>query len=97
MNRAGVDMIDSSSLAVRGDLTFYTAQKLLQESQRFIQNLDHVHVNLTRVNHCDSAGLAFLIELKRFAEQNNIRMDFQSLPEQLTALAQVSRIDGMLS
>ena len=78
-------------------LTFATAES---EHQRFLTCLnqaalhDQCRIDLRGVTHCDSAGLALLIEAKRVCNQHQISLEVCDMPDFMRFLAEFSNIDS---
>lgn len=88
----------SDTLAIKGDMTFATAVHLVERSVELLKNYvaDHVVVDLTTVSHCDSAGLAVIIELYRYTAMHNLRLSLINAPSQLVNLAEVSGVGKLV-
>lgn len=56
-----------------------------------------VCIDLSGVSHCDSAGLAFLIEAKRLCDRNGKSLKIQSAPDQVRALAEFCGVQALWS
>ena len=56
-----------------------------------------IEVDLSGVTHADSAGLSLLIEWLRLAKLQGKQLHYVALPVQLSALASISEVDGLLS
>jgi len=55
-----------------------------------------IKLDLNQVTSSDSAGLALLIEWLKFAENKNIKLLFDNIPEQLLALARLGGFEEAL-
>lgn len=88
----------SNTLAIKGDMTFATAVHLVERSVELLKNYsaNQVTVDLTTVSHCDSAGLAVIIELYRFAAMHNLQLALINAPSQLINLAEVSGVGKLV-
>ncbi len=80
------------------ELTFDTVQK---DSQRLLKlfrdnNTTSLHLDLSEVVQCDSAGLALLIEAKRLCKHYNKPLTIEGLPKAISALAEFCGVDAML-
>lgn len=53
-------------------------------------------LDLSAVTHCDSAGLAFLIEAKRLAQVQQKKCCIESMPKSIHALAEFCGVDKIL-
>lgn len=80
-------------------LTFETVQsdnnrllKLLKENKE----ITGIRLDLANVMHCDSTGLALLIETQRLCKQHNKTFFMQNMPESVEALAEFCGIDVIL-
>lgn len=83
---------------VSGELTFghsMSQQKLLQ-SQISQLAADSIKLSLAKVSQCDSAGLALLIELKRFCTGLKKNMLIVDVPESVKNLAQFCELESLL-
>lgn len=81
------------------ELTFDTVQrdnqrllKLLEDSKTISMRLD-----LSDVVHCDSAGLALLIEAKRLCKHYKKKLTIDHMPKAITALAEFCGVEVMLN
>nr|WP_238585892.1 STAS domain-containing protein [Legionella nautarum] len=55
-----------------------------------------LHLDLSEVHHCDSAGLALLIEAKRLTAEQNKTCQIDGMPKAILALAEFCGVDAML-
>jgi phospholipid transport system transporter-binding protein len=81
--------------AVQGDMSFATVSDLLEHGRSLFNGGTEIEVDLSGVNHADSAGLALLIEWLRNAKSRDIKIKYLSMPLQLTALAEISEIKDL--
>jgi phospholipid transport system transporter-binding protein len=82
---------------VSGELSFATVTALLLQSRSIFAGETVVEMELSGVTHADSAGLSLLIEWLRQAKLQGKQLHYRSLPSQLSALANISDVDGLLS
>ncbi len=84
---------------VRGELTFETVPDLLGVSLPSLTDRADtpIDIDLSAVDHVDSAGLALLVRWHRLACAQDRVIRFHHLPQQLTALARVSNLDQLLT
>lgn len=80
------------------ELTFDTAppdskrlQKLLRDNKTTTIRMD-----LGGVVHCDSAGLALIIEAKRLCKQHHKTLEIEGIPKAISALAEFCGVEAML-
>ena len=80
-------------------LTFETVQ---DDSQRFLkmlrsqQDMTGIRFDLSKVTHCDSTGLALLIEAKRLCKQKKISFEMENVSESLGGLAEFCGVETVL-
>ncbi|CEG60550.1 STAS domain-containing protein [Legionella micdadei] len=80
------------------EMTFATVQddcrrlfKFCHESKEAV-----LHLDLSEVLHCDSAGLALLIEARRLCKAQNKTCKIDGMPKAVQALAEFCGVDAML-
>lgn len=78
---------------LQGELTFKTVSHLLTQVNQ--QNSLPAVLDLTDVQHTDSAGVAFLLELLRLSGDKPLA--FHHLPAQMQSIAQVSGVADLLT
>ncbi|WP_347252117.1 STAS domain-containing protein, partial [Legionella sp.] len=80
------------------EMTFATVQSDCQRLLKFChENKEAVlHLDLSEVLHCDSAGLALLIEARRLCKEQNKVCKIDGMPKATQALAEFCGVDGML-
>ena len=96
MSTAGFESLGGGRYRVTGNLGFETVPGLWAESVAGLDESAEPIVDLGRVTHVDSAGLALVIEWIRWARSHGRRLSFIEIPEKLLALARISEIDGFL-
>lgn len=80
-------------------LTFETVQA---DNQRLLKLLEkqnevtEIRFDMSQVGHCDSTGLALLIEAKRLCNQNQISFVMENISESLSGLAMFCGVDTVL-
>jgi phospholipid transport system transporter-binding protein len=77
---------------LQGELTFKTVSYLLVQVNQ--QNKLPAVLDLTEVQHTDSAGVAFLLELLRLSGDQ--QLVFRHVPAQMQSIAQVSGVADLL-
>ena len=81
-------------------LTFETVEvdnKRLLKMLRTHRDITGIRFNLSKVTHCDSTGLALLIEAKRLCKRNKIAFVMDHISETLDGLVQFCGVDTVLS
>ncbi|KTC85601.1 MULTISPECIES: STAS domain-containing protein [Legionella] len=80
------------------EMIFATVQSDCQRMLKFFHNNKEavLHLDLSEVLHCDSAGLALLIEAKRLSAEQNKTCEIDGMPKAIQALAEFCGVDAML-
>lgn len=89
--------LDNNHLIVHGKLTQDTVMYALEQFMALLDHHDAIVVNLAGVTFCDSASLAFLMELLRVSKKRQIQLKICEMPKQLCDLARVSGVDNIFS
>lgn len=92
-----IEASGSGRLEVKGALTFATAAAALSQGQCLIAAASAVTVGLSGVDEADSAGLAVLIEWLALARARSATLRYESVPEQILAVARISDVQGLLT
>ena len=74
-----------------GDMSFQTAEAILRESEKRFASHEVIEVNMSAVQHTDSAGLALLLEWVSQAAQQSREIRFAQIPEKIQAIAVTAR------
>lgn len=80
-------------LVVSGNLNFSSVVPLLQLSLPLFEKKNALHFDFAKVTFANSAGLALLLEWKRYAIKHAKPISFKNLPQQLLSIAVVAGID----
>ena len=85
-------------ILVTGPLTFQTARRVSAAGVAcFVRDgSPAMVVDCAQVSHADSAGLAVLIEWRRWANQHGCQLQFANLPAQISAIAHLSEVAELL-
>lgn len=92
---------DKGNVIVHGQLDRDTSSKNFWETlsngeRSVLQQNKRCCVDLSDVERADSAGLAWLINAVRDAEQNGVSIVLNKMPEKLKKLAKISNADSFL-
>ncbi len=85
-------------LELSGQLDFDTVPGLIERIRRqWRQAADAgvLHVDLTAVEHSNSAGIALLLEIRRLCRQGGRTMRVTGLPDQMQTIMQVYGVQAM--
>jgi len=79
-------------------LTFDTVDSDSQGLLRLLRDSETtaIRLDLGEVEHCDSAGLALLIEAKRLCKQYDKTLTIEGMPKAISALAEFCGVEMML-
>lgn len=85
-----------SKQQIKGQLTRETIPTLNRNVFKSILKNNDCKLDLSLLSKTDTAGLAWLLTLIEYANQNKVTLSFQHLPEDLLKLARLSGVDGFL-
>lgn len=85
-------------LQLVGDLVFSSVSELLKEGRFLLEayQKDKVSINCSKVSRIDSAGIALLIEWKRWCYNHNKECQLVEVPEQAQSLIETYRLQKVL-
>jgi anti-anti-sigma factor len=88
-----IEEVDGT-LTVSGDLDLHQASVFLKEAERHINANSRPRLDLSRVPFLDSAGLATLLALSRFAKEQNksIRVIATGSPRRVLKITGIDRV-----
>ena len=81
---------------VQGDMTFSSVRDLLQRSYELFSTVQELEVDLSRVEHADSAGLALVLEWMAQAAERNAKIVFIGIPEPMISIARLCQVESLL-
>jgi phospholipid transport system transporter-binding protein len=81
---------------IAGDLTFETVAGLRERGTEVLQGNGNVILDLNAVTRADSAGLALMVEWLREARNRETGLHVVNMPDQMLAIARMSKLDGVL-
>ncbi len=86
--------------AIKGILDQNTVPEYWKQRQTFYSTFNSKSsmrvIDLSNVTHCDSAGLAFLINLLKESNEANSTLSFINIPYQLQQLIKLSHLEDIL-
>jgi phospholipid transport system transporter-binding protein len=88
---------DQQVYRIIGELNMSSVPQLLQDMAGFFSTGESKVVDLAEVSRSDSAGLALLLEWLAQARQNNAKLSFKNLPEQMQAIIKISGLEELIS
>jgi phospholipid transport system transporter-binding protein len=86
-------------VTVSGALSFQTARRVSEAGLACFERDPSpvIVIDFAAVTSADSAGLAVLIEWRRWARQRQRHVRFANLPEQISAIAHLSEVTAVLA
>ena len=90
-------MIISANFIPSTSITFHTVQDNYQLFYHYCNKIKQdIIIDLSNIEHCDSAGLAFLLEAKRICFELNINCNIINIPKIIVDLAEFYGIKNLL-
>lgn len=80
-----------------GEMSFETAEKILQASERPFEEHTRLEIDLSGVTKSDSAGLALLLEWVTWANHTVREIRYSGMPERVLAIAKTTEVDELLT
>jgi phospholipid transport system transporter-binding protein len=87
---------NAGCLMVSGSLNFSTVVKIWNTSLDLLAKKTVLTFDLSNVTSANSAGLALLLEWRRYAQNNHQTISFTNMPAQLVSIASVAGVSGIL-
>ena len=75
-----------------GQLLISNVNQQLSLLTKLITTNNAIKIDLSGINNIDSAGVAFLLELKSVARQNNCTLNFVNLPDAVDKFCQLYQV-----
>ncbi len=82
---------------VTGELIFSTVMHMWKTSLPLLNKANELHFDLSKVNSCNSAGVALILEWMTYAKKNNKSIEFHNIPSQLMSIVAVSGLQSILN
>ena len=96
-NTYTLEDLGDGRFALRGDMNFETAERILRESESPFEEHTQIEVDLSGVEDSDSAGLALLLEWVTWANHSVREIRFQKIPERILAIAKTTEVERLLT
>jgi ABC-type transporter Mla MlaB component len=100
-SKASISVLDNNQIELQGILNFESVPILMKQAVILLQKLnngsDDVVVSFNGVTDSNSAGLALLLEIKRYMQTKNKAITFTDLPEQISTIAYAYGINAELA
>ena len=95
-NNAELKQAGDGRLTLSGVLDFDTVARLRPLLRRYLRPGERVSVNLKRVGHCNSAGLALLLQWVEDARGQGSTIQYRNLPHSLTEIADLYNLKSLI-
>lgn len=102
-SQAEISLHKNDCLLVTGSLDFTSVPVLLSNVKKLFKqsltrtNTQDINIDLAKVTHSNSAGIAFLLELNRLCYGANRRLRIKNMSEQMQIMARVHGVDVPLT
>lgn len=83
--------------AIKGDMSFQTAQYLLERSEDLFEDHTEIEVDMISVTRTDSAGLALMLEWINWANHSVREIRFENVPPKIRSIARATEVEHLLS
>ena len=90
MNAPATAVASGETLRITGALDFESLPVVIAEAAKYVARPDlpeRVAIDFSQVTGVDSSAVALLLEWRREAEARNVALEFENLPANLLALA----------
>ena len=91
-----VEQVGPERLRAIGELDFATAAAALEGGEALLATGRNWTVDLSGITAGDSAGVAVLVEWLSAASARGAALGFESVPEQMLAIARISELEDLL-
>ncbi len=95
-NSFALEDLGDGRFALTGDMSFVTAERILQASEEPFEQHTRIEIDLSGVERADSAGLALLLEWITWANHTVREIRFTHMPERVLAIAKTTEVDNLL-
>lgn len=93
---AGASQDGGALFQVSGVLSFETVPAMMKNALQLLAPAESAVVDFSRVESCNSVGLAVVLEMARFMRQQNKTISFVSMPEQIHTFARAYSVEKEL-
>ena len=96
MSEFTLEDLGEGRFALAGEMTFDTAEKILDISEDLFEEHTQLEVDLSEVTASDSAGLALLLEWVTWANHSVREIRFTGMPDRVLAIARTTEVEPLL-
>jgi len=104
LSQAEIVQQNQQEYSISGDVDFLTVPGLVRQSLSFFKENARANkstvkpakitVNLSQITSSNSAGLALMLEMVKNAQQNNVELHFDNLPDTLQTIAKAYGVEN---
>ena len=87
---------NENSVCLVGELSQKTIISLLPIKKKLQKYNGELNIDLSQLENVDSAGLAYLVELKQYCDNNNLNVFFNNATERLNKLIALYNAEPLL-
>jgi len=96
VNNYTLNDLGDGRFTLSGDMSFDTVDQILHESEAPFSDYAQIEVDLSAVEHTDSAGLALLLEWITWANHTVREISFIEVPAKIIAIAETTEVEKLL-
>jgi phospholipid transport system transporter-binding protein len=89
-------LLENGYLEISGPLNFINVTELWDQAMLLLAKPAEINIDLGKVSSSNSAGLALLLELVKYANKKNKPIRFHRVPEQLVSIATAAGVMDFL-
>lgn len=97
MSSFGLEERGDGCFALSGEMSFETAEQILQASEKPFDEHTQLEIDLSGVTLSDSAGLALLLEWVTWANHTVREIRFSDMPDRILAIARTTEVEALLT
>lgn len=99
LSQAEMTQLNQQQYLVTGTVDFSTVPELGRQAKNYFKSRQQgeataVEIDLSKVEACNSAGLALMLEIVKDAKSNNIEVKFINLPGTLLTIAKAYGVES---
>ncbi len=99
LSQAEITQLNPQQYQISGTVNFSTVTALLQQSSVLLGAVNtsdnqQVTIDLAKIEECNSAALALMLELVKNAGQKNIQLKFENLPATVLTIAKAYGVES---
>ena len=87
---------EQDSVRLKGQLSVNSVPDVLNRSADWFQGRESLTVDLSEIDHSDSAGVALLLEWLRRAREQGCRLHYRNLPRQMQSIVDFGDLGDIL-